>query len=77
MLSKEKINRINTLANKAKTSGLTDAEAKEQTQLRQEYLQTFRSSMKNTLENVTVLDPDGNDVTPDKIKKERNKNKLH
>lgn len=77
MLSSDKIARINELANKAKTSKLTVEEAKEQSKLRAEYLQTFRSSMLNTLKGVTIIDPEGNDVTPEKLKEERNKNKLH
>jgi uncharacterized protein YnzC (UPF0291/DUF896 family) len=77
MLSKEKLARINELAKKAKSSKLTPKEAKEQSALRAEYLQTFRSSMLNTLKGVTIVDPLGNDVTPNKIKQERNKNKLH
>ena len=67
MLSKEKMARINELAKKAK-KGLTEAEAKEQSKLRSEYLTTFRSSMLNTLTNVKIIDPEGNDVTPEKIK---------
>ncbi|TCN25518.1 DUF896 domain-containing protein [Mesobacillus foraminis] len=77
MLSKDKIARINELANKAKTSKLTEEEAKEQSALRAEYLQTFRSSMLNTLKGVTIMDPAGNDVTPRKIKAMRKNNKLH
>jgi uncharacterized protein YnzC (UPF0291/DUF896 family) len=76
MLSKEKIARINELAKKAKQSGLSEAEAKEQSKLRAEYLAAFRSSMENTLTNVKVLDPLGNDVTPEKIKTIK-KNRLH
>ncbi len=76
MLSKDKIKRINELAKKAKNEGLTMEEAKEQTKLRSEYLQAFRQSMKNTLQNVTIIDPNGNDVTPDKIKQMKNK-RLH
>jgi uncharacterized protein YnzC (UPF0291/DUF896 family) len=78
MLSKEKMARINELAKKSKESGLTELEAKEQSKLRSEYLATFRSSMLNTLTSVKILDPEGNDVTPDKIKeiKKNNKN-LH
>ncbi|WML52174.1 DUF896 domain-containing protein [Neobacillus sp. PS3-12] len=76
MLSKEKLARINELAKKAKQSGLSEAEAKEQSKLRSEYLATFRSSMENTLTNVKVIDPLGNDVTPEKIKKIK-KNRLH
>lgn len=77
MLSSEKIARINELAGKAKTSKLTEEEAKEQTKLRAEYLQSFRSSMLNTLKGVTIVDPEGNDVTPEKLKEEKNKKKLH
>lgn len=78
MLSKDKLARINELAKKAKEGSLTIEEAKEQTMLRKEYLQTFRSSMLKTLENVTVIDPEGNDVTPEKLKQRRNKkNNIH
>ena len=76
MLSKEKMARINELANKAKTSGLTESEAKEQSSLRSEYLTTFRSSMLDTLTNTKFIDPKGNDVTPEKIRA-RKKNNLH
>jgi len=77
MLSSDKIARINELARKAKESMLTDEEAKEQSRLRAEYLQSFRSSMLNTLKGVTIVDPEGNDVTPDKLKELQSKNKLH
>ncbi|AIM17778.1 MULTISPECIES: DUF896 domain-containing protein [Neobacillus] len=76
MLSKEKIARINELAKKAKTEGLTEIEAKEQSKLRAEYLAAFRSSMLETLTNTKIIDPMGNDVTPEKIKNRR-KNRLH
>ena len=69
MISKEKLARINQLAKKAKETGLTEIEAKEQSKLRGEYLQGFRSSMLNTLKSVKVIDPEGNDVTPEKLKK--------
>lgn len=68
MLSKQKIKRINELSKKSKTTGLSMEEAKEQTKLRQEYLATFRASMRETIENVQVIDPEGNDVTPEKVK---------
>ncbi|MEK9197932.1 DUF896 domain-containing protein [Ureibacillus sp. FSL E2-3493] len=76
MLSKEKIARINELSKKAKEGKLTEAEAKERTSLRKEYLESFRSSFRNTIENVQIYDADGNDVTPDKIK-EIQRNKLN
>jgi uncharacterized protein YnzC (UPF0291/DUF896 family) len=68
MLSKEKMSRINELSRKSKTSGLSIEEAKEQTSLRQEYLKTFRETMRGTIENVKVVDPEGKDVTPQKVK---------
>ncbi|MCM3667814.1 DUF896 domain-containing protein [Mesobacillus maritimus] len=79
MLSKDKLARINELANKSKTTGLTQEEAKEQSALRAEYLRTFRSSMVNTLKGVTIVDPLGNDVTPKKLKEaqKRDKKNLH
>ncbi|KHF40736.1 DUF896 domain-containing protein [Halalkalibacter okhensis] len=75
MLSKEKLARINELSKRAKTSGLTKQEEKEQQALRKEYLQTFRASFKNHLHSVTVVDENGNDVTPDALKEsKKNKN---
>lgn len=71
MLSKEKLARISELANKAKKEDLTKEEKKEQQKLREEYLQAFRGAFTNHLKSVKVLDPDGNDVTPDKLKEEK------
>ncbi|ANB57805.1 hypothetical protein GFC29_539 [Anoxybacillus sp. B7M1] len=76
MISKQKIARINELAKKAKTSGLTEAEKKEQEQLRKEYLQAFRQAVTDTLHSVKIIDPNGKDVTPKKLK-ESQKNRLH
>ncbi|MFC4387541.1 DUF896 domain-containing protein [Gracilibacillus marinus] len=73
MLSKDKINRINELANKAKTSELTAEEKEEQQQLRQAYLKNVRKSFKNHMKGMTVIDPNGNDVTPDKVKQLKTK----
>ena len=77
MLSKDKIDRINFLANKAKSEGLTNEESVEQQKLRQEYLKTFRHSMKNTLHSVKIVDPEGNDVTPEKLKDSKKRRRLH
>ncbi len=77
MLEENKINRINELAKKSKTAGLSIEEAKEQSQLRSEFLKTFRSTMRDTIENVKVVDPDGNDVTPEKVKEAQNKKFLN
>ncbi len=54
MLSKEKLGRINELANKAKGEGLTNVELKEQKKLREEYLKTFRKSFSDRLDNLEI-----------------------
>lgn len=77
MLSPEKIERINQLAKKKKAEGLTPAEVKEQTELREAYLTAFRSGMRHHIEGMKVVDPDGNDVTPDKLKEIQKKKGLH
>ncbi|WP_026689803.1 DUF896 domain-containing protein [Alteribacter aurantiacus] len=76
MLSKDKIARINTLAKKAKSEGLTSKESKEQQDLRQEYLQSMRQSFKNQLHSVKVVDDKGNDVTPKKLKESKKNNDI-
>lgn len=76
MLSKEKIARINALSKKSKSVGLSKEEAAEQKKLREEYIKTFRASMDDTLQSVTIVDPEGNDVTPEKLK-EVKKNLKH
>jgi uncharacterized protein YnzC (UPF0291/DUF896 family) len=77
MLSSDKLARINALAKKAKTIGLTQEEAKEQSRLRAEYLTAFRSSMKKTIEKVRVFDSTGQEVTPRKLRNIQKRKKLH
>lgn len=76
MISQDKLDRINALARKSKGEGLSLKEQKEQKELRQEYLKNVRSSFKNHLSSVKVVDEEGNDVTPEKIKKEKRNNDL-
>lgn len=77
MLSKEKMARINELAKKAKGEGLTLAEQTEQKELREEYLERFRGGMRNHIEGMKVVDEEGNDVTPDKLKDIQKEKGLH
>ncbi|MFF0675086.1 DUF896 domain-containing protein [Staphylococcus xylosus] len=62
------LQRINELAKKKKEKGLTEKEAKEQSKLRKAYLDSFREKFKQQIENTRVIDPEGNDVTPYKVK---------
>ncbi|MBR2520577.1 MAG: DUF896 domain-containing protein [Oscillospiraceae bacterium] len=63
-----KIERINELARKAKSSGLTCDEQAEQQQLREEYLAGFRKNLELTLDNVYIREPDG---TEHKLQKKK------
>ena len=54
-----KIDRINTLAHKAKSVGLTDEEKREQTLLREEYLESIRASLRSRLDGIDIKEADG------------------
>lgn len=58
-MTQEKIDRINELARKKKTIGLTEAEAEEQAVLRREYIDSFKASLVAQLENTYIVEPDG------------------
>ena len=58
-MTKDKINRINQLAHKKKTIGLTDEEIIEQNNLRKEYIESFKLSLVSQLENTYIVEPDG------------------
>jgi uncharacterized protein YnzC (UPF0291/DUF896 family) len=56
-MEQSSIGRINELARKARTQGLTPEEESEQAALRQEYLAAIRASLTGQLENTYILDP--------------------
>ena len=58
-MTNEKIARINELAHKSKTTGLTEAEKAEQQALRREYLDDIRASLRAQLNNTSIQEPDG------------------
>ena len=55
----EKIDRINVLAHKAKSVGLTEEEKKERELLRKEYLASVRMNLRSQLDNIDVKEADG------------------
>ncbi|MGE7692037.1 DUF896 domain-containing protein [Lysinibacillus sp. NPDC097214] len=65
------LGRINELAKKQREEGLTSAERIEQQVLRKDYLREIRGQIRETFSKMTVLDPLGNDVTPDKLRREK------
>jgi uncharacterized protein YnzC (UPF0291/DUF896 family) len=77
MLPKDKLQRINELSKKSKQTELSSKEKAEQKKLREEYLKVFRKSFKQDLHGVTFIDPNGDDVTPEKLKRSKmNKDNL-
>ena len=59
-MEQTKIDRINELAKKAKTVGLTPEEDAERAQLRQEYLAAVRQNLRAQLDNTFSVDENGN-----------------
>ena len=55
-MDKKKIERINALAKKSKTVGLTDEEIAERDALRKEYLSAIRQNFKQTLDSIEIID---------------------
>ena len=64
-MKKSKIDRINELARKSKSEGLTPEEKEEQAQLRAEYIADFRRQTIEILDNTYLQRPDG---TKEKLK---------
>ena len=62
MEMKEVIARINELAAKNKTVGLTDEELVERDKLRRIYIDSYKASLIGQLENTYIVQPDGTKV---------------
>lgn len=70
-MKEEKINRINELYHKSKNEGLTSEEKIEQATLRKEYIESVRKNLRGTLNNISILNPDG--TITDLSKKDKTK----
>ena len=58
-MDQAKIDRINALAKKKRTVGLTDEELAEQKVLHREYIAAYRASLRGILDNTVIERPDG------------------
>lgn len=70
-MEKEKIDRINYLAKKKKTTGLSNEEQLEQKNLYKDYLGLMKSNMKVQLDNMVIDKPDGTSVELKNLKKKK------
>ena len=70
-MTPEKIARINELAKKQKAGTLTDAEKEEQAALRLEYRQGVVGNLRQQLNNVGFVEPDGKKTKPCHSKKKK------
>jgi uncharacterized protein YnzC (UPF0291/DUF896 family) len=69
------IERINELTAISRERELTKAEKAEREELRAEYLEIFRGNFIRELKSVKIVDENGNDITPIKLKEEKAKDK--
>ena len=56
MIDQKLIDKINELAKKKKTVGLTEEEMELQKELRKEYLALFKEGLKQQLESIEIVD---------------------
>ncbi len=66
MITDEQVQRINALARKSRTEGLTEEEKAEQAALRRAYIDAVKASLESHLENTYIQEPDGSET---KLKK--------
>lgn len=58
-MEESRLARINELYKKSQNEGLTAEEKQEQADLRSEYIQAVRNNLRGTLNNISLVNPDG------------------
>ncbi|MCI8416172.1 MAG: DUF896 domain-containing protein [Lachnospiraceae bacterium] len=58
-MNEEKIARINELYHKSKAEGLTNAEKREQADLRREYIEAIRHNLRGQMDQIQIQEADG------------------
>ena len=64
-------------AKKKKAEGLTPEEKVEQAKLREEYIEGYRRTVRHHIEGIKIVDEEGNDVTPEKLRQVQREKGLH
>lgn len=52
---------------------MTSEEKVEQAKLREEYIEGYRRSVRHHIEGIKIVDEEGNDVTPEKLRQVQRK----
>ena len=68
-MTEEKIARLNELSRLAKERELTPEETEERAQLRTEYIDAWKQSLRNQLDNTYIVDEKGNKTKLQRKKK--------
>ena len=68
-MDEKDIKRINELYHKSKNEGLTEDEKKEQAKLRKAYILSIRKNIRASLDNISIVEPDGSVTDLSKKKK--------
>lgn len=63
-MAASRIDRINELYHKSQTEGLSEEEREEQVRLRKEYIAAVRKNLRGTLDNISIINPDGSIEKP-------------
>ncbi len=71
-MNENDIKRINELYHKSKKEGLTEEEKKEQASLRKQYVESIKSNIRASLDNVSIVEPDGTVTELKDIKNKKN-----
>jgi uncharacterized protein YnzC (UPF0291/DUF896 family) len=71
LVTKEQISRINELAHKQKSIGLTAEEREEQKMLRRAYIDAFKENLRAQLDRIEIVDaPEEERVVEEKVEVE-------
>ena len=66
-----------SLLKRKKTRRFDSRRSVEQAKLREEYIEGYRRSVRHHIEGIKVVDEEGNDVTPEKLRQIQREKGLH
>ena len=70
-MEEQRLVRINELYHKSQKEGLSEEEKAEQARLRSEYVAAIRQNLRGTLNNVSLVNPDGSITKASDLRKKK------